>query len=173
MGNKIEGRLFANLVTNKRPLLIAGIDVGHHTSIVLLDISGKIVNITTFVNPQNSEVLEYMIKNGNVLVVSTDRSKPPSQMKKIVASISAKMILPSKNMTKKKKRLIIEAFLKKGGLLPKKRLNDHEKSALASAIFAYRKFVPSFKKLEDKFKNEEEHLLILKRELFLKMVKDI
>ncbi|MEM5871909.1 MAG: DUF460 domain-containing protein [Candidatus Aenigmatarchaeota archaeon] len=156
-------------VSFERPFIIAGVDVGKHTSIALIDISGEIIDLVTFVNLQLSEILKYLTKMGNVFVFSTDRSTPPYQIKKIAASLSAKIILPSKNMTKKKKRVIISNFIKEGGNLPKRKLNDHEKSALASAIFAYKKFRPSFKKLEDRHNGNKE-IDILRKKLFLKMI---
>jgi predicted RNase H-like nuclease (RuvC/YqgF family) len=73
-------------------------------------------------------------------------------------------------MTKKKKRMLVLDFLEE---LPK--MNDHEKSALASAIFAYKKFRPSFKKLRDRLEKEKRRYEFdkLRKDLFLKMVNDI
>jgi len=159
--------------SDKRPFLIGGIDVGLHTSIALLDLAGNVIYLDTLIHPQNADILERMIKIGNVLVLSTDRAKPPSHAKKIAASISAKMVLPAKNMTKKKKRVLVEDHLKERSDISK-RLNDHEKAALASAIFAYRRFRPGFKKLEDRLKKENEANFERKRgELFLRMTRDI
>jgi|GEM_PF-1430048 len=160
----------AKPASNGRQLLIGGIDVGLHTSLALLDLDGGIVCLDTLLHPTNSQTLEHMIDFGNVLVLSADRAKAPSNMKKIASSISAKMILPSRNMTRKKKRVAILDFLED----PPK-MNDHEKSALASAIFAYKKFRPSFKKLRDRLeKDKEQHKFEdSRKELFLKMVRDI
>jgi predicted RNase H-like nuclease (RuvC/YqgF family) len=154
----------------ERQLLIGGIDVGLHTSIALLNLDGEIVCLDTLIHAQNSQVLDHMMDFGNVLVLSTDRAKPPSQMKKLASSISAKMILPSRNMTRKKKRIAILDFLEE----PPK-MNSHEKAALASAIFAYKKFRPSFKKLRDRLEKGKEigKLTEKRKELFLKMAKDI
>lgn len=144
--------------------------MGHHTSIALLDLDGEIVCLDTLVHPQNSQVLDHIMDCGNVLVLSTDRAKPPSQMKKLASSISAKLVLPSKNMTRKKKRLLVYDFLEE---IPK--MNDHEKSALASAIFAYKKFRPNFKKLRDRLEKDKRphEFEEMRNRLFLKMVKDI
>lgn len=156
--------------TSERQILIGGIDVGLHTSIALLNLDGGIVCLDTLVHPQNSQVLNHITDCGNVLVLSTDRAKPPSQLKKIASSISAKTILPAKNMTKKKKRLLILDFLEE-----EMKMNSHEKAALASAIFAYKKFRPNFKKLRDRLEKERktEKFERKRKELFLKMVKDI
>ena len=159
----------------KRRILICGIDVGHHTSVALLDLAGNVLYLDTFVHPQNSDVLECITELGNVLVLSTDRAKPPSQVRKIAASIAAKMVLPAKNMTKKKKRILIEDYVREKEVVFESRLNDHEKAALASAIFAYRRFRPGFKKLEDRLEKEREikNLDPLRQELFLRMTRDI
>jgi predicted RNase H-like nuclease (RuvC/YqgF family) len=166
----MKGKRKTESTSNDRLLLIGGIDVGHHTSIALLNLSGGIVCLDTLIHPTNSQTLDHITDFGNVLVLSTDRAKPPSQMKKIASSISAKLVLPAKNMTKKKKRLLILDFLEE-----EMKMNDHEKAALASAIFAYKKFRPSFKKLRDRLeKNGNANDFEKSRnELFLRMVKDI
>ena len=159
----------------KRPALIGGIDVGLHTSIALLDLSGDIACLDTLVSAKNSQILEHMLDFGKIGVISTDRAKAPSQAKKIASSISAKLLLPSKNMTKKKKRLLIKDFL--GEEEENIRMNSHEKAALASAIFAYKKFRPNFKKLKDKMEkkngNKAGRFEKERKELFLKMARDI
>jgi hypothetical protein len=160
-----------------RPILIGGLDAGHHTSVALLDLGGNIVYLDTFIHPQNSQILENITEAGNVAVLSTDRARPPSQARKIAASISAKLVLPAKNMTKKKKRILVEDYIeerKDSPNLPKRRLNDHERAALASAIFAYRRFRPGFKKLEDRVEKENEaNLEKMRSQLFLMMIRDI
>ncbi|MBN2043094.1 MAG: DUF460 domain-containing protein [Candidatus Aenigmarchaeota archaeon] len=129
----------------ERRLLIGGIDVGLHTSLALLDLDGNMVSLSTMYSGHGSDILKIITEKGNVAVIATDRAKPPSGVKKIASSISAKLVLPSRNMTNKKKRIMIKDFTE-----DKVRLNSHEKASLASAIFAYKKFRPGFKKLRER-----------------------
>lgn len=153
-----------------KPLLIGGIDVGLHTGLAFLDLDGNPVCIETLKNVKNSQILDRITELGKVMVLSTDRAKIPRRMKKISSSLSAKTILPAKNMTKKKKRLLVKDFLRE-----ELKLDSHEKSALASAIFAYRRFVPNFNKLRDKLKKENklESYSSKRRLLFLRIVRDL
>jgi predicted RNase H-like nuclease (RuvC/YqgF family) len=149
---------------SSRKLLIVGIDVGLHTSLALLDLDGNVVCLDTINSPTNAEILRTILDFGDVVTVSTDRHKPPSRVKKIASSISANLVLPRKNMTKKKKRILIYDFFE-----DEPKLNSHEKSALASAIFAYKRFVPRFKKLKDRLmkENREEDFENLREKLVL------
>lgn len=164
------GKTQTKPASSDRLLLIGGIDVGLHTSVVLLDLDGELVCLDTLVHPKNSQTLDHITDCGNVLILSTDRAKVPSQLKKLASSISAKLILPAKNMTKKKKRLLILDFIEE-----EMKMNSHEKSALASAIFAYKKFRPNFKKLRDRLEKngDMKNFEKSRKDLFLKMVKDI
>jgi predicted RNase H-like nuclease (RuvC/YqgF family) len=129
-----------------KKLLIAGIDIGLHTGLALLDLEGNLICLKTQDSAKTSELINLLMDYGNVIAISVDRQIPSKKVKKISSSLSAKLILPSKNMTKKKKRILVSKFLKN----EKIRINSHERSALASAIFAYKRFKPRLKKLKDK-----------------------
>lgn len=129
-----------------KKLLIAGIDIGLHTGLALLDLEGNLICLKTQDSAKTSELINLLMDYGNVIAISVDRQIPSKNARKIASSLSAKLILPSKNMTKKKKRILVSKFLKN----EKIRINSHERSALASAIFAYKKFKPRLKKLKDK-----------------------
>lgn len=138
------------LMSDDRPLLIAGIDVGVHASVALLDLEGEIRHIATFLSPKLSDITFMISSFGNILSLSTDREKTPVQAKKIASSLGCGVISPQKNLTNKKKRILIEKHTKPDKL----KLDSHEKAALASAIFAYKKHVPRMKKLREKLEKE-------------------
>lgn len=131
--------------SSERPTLIAGIDVGLHTSLALLDLDGNIVYLDSFYSPRNCDLLRLITSHGTIAILSTDRAKPPARAKKIASALSAGLILPVRNMTKKKKRLLIRDFLEE-----KLSLDSHQRAALASAIFAFRRLRPGLKKMRDR-----------------------
>ncbi len=130
----------------KRKFLVAGIDVGVHVGIALIDIDGNIALLESLRSPTLSGVLETILRHGNVFSVSTDKQKMPSRAKKIASALGAREVSPAKNLTNKKKRILIEDFLG-DGKIP---LDSHAKAALAAAIFGYRKCTPKLKKLREK-----------------------
>ncbi len=137
-------------IEKKRPLLIAGIDVGLHTSVALLDLDGEIIFLENIYSPTLSEITNTISKHGSIISISTDRQKTPLRAKKVAASLGSNVLAPLKNMTNKKKRILIEDFTRPEKL----KLNSHRKAALASAIFAYKKYTPRLKKLREKLEKE-------------------
>jgi predicted RNase H-like nuclease (RuvC/YqgF family) len=157
-----------------RKLLIAGLDAGINTGIAIIDLDKNLLCIKTLKSPSLSDISKLLLDYGCVIAVSTDKKDPPKSVKKIASSISAELICPKKNLTKKKKRILIDDFFKDkenryfkiGSRSNSGYLSSHEKSALASAIYAYRKFTPMLKKLKDKIKDEEDYKRL--RYIFLK-----
>ncbi len=142
------------MVLSQRKFLIGGMDAGLHTSFALLDLDGNLVSLSTMHSPRTSETLVRMTETGRVVALATDRTRSPGSVKKIASSIAAKLILPSRNMTRKKKRILIKEHF--NGEAEDMSLNSHEKASLASAIFAYRRFRPGFKKLFERLEKEGE-----------------
>lgn len=136
---------FHSKTSSERPTLIAGIDVGLHTSLALLDLDGNIVYLDSFYSPRSCDLLRLITSHGTIAVLSTDRAKAPARAKKIASTLSAGLLLPVRNMTKKRKRLLIREFLEE-----KVSMDSHQRAALASAIFAFRKLRPGLKKMRDR-----------------------
>lgn len=138
-----------------RNLLVAGIDAGLNTSFALIDLDGGLVALNSLYSAAMSDILKEMTGYGDVVIVSTDRAKAPVMARKVASSISAKLVLPARNMTKKKKRMLIEEYSENTAWVRVK-LTTHEKAALASAIFAYKKLRPTINKLRDHMKKKGE-----------------
>ncbi|MBN2102024.1 MAG: DUF460 domain-containing protein [Candidatus Aenigmarchaeota archaeon] len=134
----------------ERQLLIAGIDVGLHTGVALLDLDGEIIFLESVYSPTMSYITNTISKHGNVISISTDREKTPAKARKIASALGTSILAPMKNMTNKKKRILIESFTRQEKL----KLDSHQKAALASAIFAYRNYTPRLKKLRERLEKE-------------------
>ena len=130
-------------------LLIAGVDSGTNFALSLINLERELIYLNSGKNLEK-EVLEICLKNGKVIAVSTDK-KESKKARKIAASLSAELILPKRDLPKYKKIRLIEDFLKEKKLFSGaiKKLNSHEKSSLAAALFAYKTYKQKLKKFED------------------------
>ncbi len=145
-------------------LLIAGVDSGTNFALSLINLERELIYLNSGKNLEK-EVLEICLKNGKVIAVATDK-KESKKAKKIAASLSAKLLLPKKDLSKYKKIRLIEDFFKQKRLFSgqTKKLNSHEKSSLAAALFAYKIYKQKLKKFEDEM---GEISLSLKEEFIL------
>jgi len=128
-------------------LLIAGVDSGTNFALSLINLEGELIYLNSGKNLEK-KVLEICLKNGKVIAVATDK-KESKKARKIAASLSAELILPKRDLPKYKKIRLIEDFFKEKKLLAIKKLNSHEKSSLAAALFAYKTYKQKLKKFED------------------------
>lgn len=136
-------------------LLVAGIDSGVNFALSLINLEGKLVYLNSG-KLLEELILDICLNNGKVIAVASDK-KESKKAKKIASSLSADLVLPKKDLSKKKKLQLINDF----GL---KKLNSHEKSSLAAALFAYKRYKQKLKKFEDKL---GERPLDLKEEFIL------
>ncbi len=144
-------------------LLIAGIDPGLNTGIALIDLDGNIIYLKTKKSPKNSDVLRIFLDHGKIIAIGTDTHHASKTVKKIASSLSLKVTTPIKDLTRKRKRLFISELL--GNKEKEIKMDSHQKSALSSAIYVYKKYRPTFKKLSDKIKNERDYKIL--RKLFI------
>jgi len=128
--------------------VIVGIDPGIITAISIIDINGNFVALESRRHFSKENIIEYLSRYGEPIIISCDVSNPPRLVKKISSTFNSRLILPSKNMTTKKKMKLVKRF-------EKMIKNKHERDALASAIFAYHKVLPLLRRI-DKVVRENE-----------------
>ena len=114
----------------QRELLIVGLDPGTTLAYALLDLDGNILNVKSSKQLGIKTVSLEIAKIGRPVIVASDVSPAPNSVKKFASAFGAKLIFPEENMTIKEKNYITKGY----GLE-----NKHEKDALASAIFAFKK----------------------------------
>jgi len=142
-----------------KKLLIAGIDPGTTLGYALLDLKGNAVKIKSSKQLDMSSLILEMIKEGKVVVIGTDRKKAPRFVDKLSSKIGARLIKPEEDLSVEQKR-----ELTKGEEFG----NEHEKDALASAIYAFKRIrsllikVDFYLKEHDKenIKNEVEEIVL-------------
>lgn len=118
--------------------MIAGIDPGTTTAIAVLDTDGNILSLLSKKSMTRSELNEHITRFGTPVMIATDRKPAPSLAGKLASTFSSRLIVPEENLSKRDKNRLARGFLRDSDL--EKPLNgkpnQHEKDALAAAIFA-------------------------------------
>ena len=98
-------------------VLIAGIDIGTTTAIVLLDENKRIIDNISKKNFSEKEIVSYISSKKYVVLLATDKAKIPSRIKKISARLNLGVFAPKKDIpleykkkfyTDKKLRRVLE-----------------------------------------------------------------
>jgi len=120
-------------------ILIAGIDPGTTKAYAFLDGNGKPVNLNSSKKANLGFLLREATRNGEVIIVGTDKKKCPCLVKKFAAKLGTKVIKPEQDLTIKEKNELIRNFEVKNG---------HEADALAAAVYAHKKISSLFMKID-------------------------
>lgn len=115
-----------------RAPLIIGIDPGTHTAVAIIDTSGNVVLVHSEKEFGLSEVIRKVIEAGIPVIVGTDKANTPGFIEEFSSKTGARIIHPREDLTIEEKRGVIAKYRDYIKLN-----NDHEKDALASALFAF------------------------------------
>ncbi|OKY79050.1 MAG: putative nuclease of RNase H fold RuvC/YqgF family [Candidatus Methanohalarchaeum thermophilum] len=108
--------------------MLGGVDPGTTTGIALLDLEGDVVSISSSRNCSLSDIVKYVIEEGNLLVLSTDVEPAPKAIEKLATMADAEIWEPKKSLSREEKKKITEEY---------DCSNKHEEDALAAVIKAY------------------------------------
>lgn len=151
-----EKKLNTAIISSNHTLV--GIDPGMTTALVITDLNMNILFSQSKKNFSKGEIL-YQISNfGTPILVCADVNPIPTLVKKIASSFNSKLISPSIQLDKMRKKKLIEPFLSL-------KLDNHEKDALSAISYAYGKFDDHFAKLE-KYNIPLEHTYLVKTLIF-------
>ena len=144
--------------------LIIGVDPGITAAVACLDLNGNIVEIKSGKKLGFNKMVELISQIGRPIIISTDVVYPPRLIKKLAAEYRSKIVLPNRNLKVGEKIKIVRDHFE-----DLKLENDHERDALASAIFAYEKFKPLFDKVDKVLEKEgmEGESELVKKKLVL------
>lgn len=131
-------------------LLIAGIDPGVTAAYAALNTKGELMKLKSGKHLNLSTILTELAQAGRVIVVGTDVKYSPRFVEKFCSRLGAKLVAPKEDMKIGYKKRLTEMH----------RYNDdHQRDALAAALFAYQEMKPLFKKIDFFLKKEgKEHL---------------
>ncbi len=131
-----------------RELLIVGVDPGTTLGYAVLDTKGRLLRTRSSKQLELNSMLEEVVRLGSILVIGTDKRKCPGLIEKAAAATGAKIVAPRDDLTTAEKEAIT---------LGEKTSNNHEKDALAAALYAYRETGPLLERIRKALEKEGKH----------------
>ncbi len=144
-----DGIEYRPLVT-RRDRVIVGIDPGTTTAVALTDLDGTVLDVWSSRTADTAEVIEWVIEHGRPVIVAADVEPMPETVEKIRRSFDAAGWIPERDLPVDRKlhRTREEAYD-----------NDHERDAMAAALFAFDDHEDQFERISAKvpprFEREE------------------
>ncbi len=134
----------------RRWKIIVGIDPGTTVGLAIVDLDGKLVFLKSKKGWSLEGVVSAISDHGRPIVVSTDKSSPPEFVRRISASFGSILFSPDEDINLEFKRDIARKY---------KTENDHERDALASAIYAYKRVRPKIEKIRSVMREREPEVI--------------
>ena len=139
-------------------LLIAGIDPGTVGAYALLDLDSNLISISSGRHLTQSNLTLEIIKHGKIIIIGCDVQQAPNLTAKVASSIGARVVSPDHDLKYLEKIKIVDTFLKNNKQFIKLN-NQHEKDALAAALYGLKRIKNLMKRIEDHLEqNNKEYL---------------
>ncbi|MFW5958687.1 MAG: DUF460 domain-containing protein [Natronomonas sp.] len=128
-------------LAKRRDHVIVGIDPGTTTAMAVIDLDGEVLDIHSTRTADTAEVIEWIIERGRPVVVAADVEPMPDTVEKIRRSFDAHGWRPERDLPidRKLHRTRKEAYD-----------NDHERDAMAAALFAFDSHEDQFERIAAK-----------------------
>jgi predicted RNase H-like nuclease (RuvC/YqgF family) len=115
-------------LARRRDRVFVGIDPGTTTAVALVALDGRVLDVMSTRTADTSEVIEWIIEHGRPVVVAADVTPMPDTVERIRASFDAAGWTPDSDLPiDEKQHRTREAGYE----------NDHERDAMAAALFAH------------------------------------
>lgn len=118
--------------------IIVGIDPGTTVGYAVLDTHGEILDISSHRGLSMSDLIARLSVHGLPLLIGTDKKSVPALIKKVNASVGAKIVAPKNDLSISDKK----NFSKQSS-------NDHERDSLAAAYHAYKSVRKTISKIDE------------------------
>jgi len=161
-----DGIEFEPLV-KRRDHVIVGIDPGTTTAVALVDLDGNPLDVHSTRTADRAAITEWLIERGRPLLVAADVEPMPETVEKFRRSFDAAGWKPERDLpVDEKKHRTREASWD----------NDHERDALAAALFAFDAHADQFeriaRKIPPQFDRGEVTATVLREEASVEAVVD-
>ncbi|WP_160135275.1 DUF460 domain-containing protein [Halococcus salsus] len=135
-----DGIVFEPLA-KRRDHVVVGIDPGTTTAVAIVGLDGGVLDVLSTRTADTAQVIEWIIERGRPVVVAADVERMPSTVEKIRRSFSAAGWVPETDLPvdEKQHRTREEGYD-----------NDHERDALAAALFAFDDYESRFERIARK-----------------------
>jgi predicted RNase H-like nuclease (RuvC/YqgF family) len=128
-------------LAKRRDFVVVGIDPGTTTAVSLLDLDGNVLDVWSTRTADTAEVIEWIIEGGRPVIVAADVEPMPETVEKIRRSFDAAGWIPQSDLPVDRKlhRTRKESYD-----------NDHERDAMAAALFAFDAHEDQFDRIAEK-----------------------
>jgi predicted RNase H-like nuclease (RuvC/YqgF family) len=125
-------------LVQRRDHVVVGIDPGTTTAVALLDLDGAVLDVWSTRTADTAAVIEWIIEHGRPVIVAADVEPMPETVEKIRRSFDAAGWVPEQDLPVDEKlhRTREQAYD-----------NDHERDAMAAALFAFDDHADQFERV--------------------------
>ena len=125
-------------LAKRRDHVLVGIDPGTTTAVAICDLEGGVLDVLSTRTADMAAVIEWIIERGRPVVVAADVTPMPSTVEKIRRSLAAAGWVPDSDLPidEKQHRTREEGYE-----------NDHERDAMAAALFAFDAYEERFERI--------------------------
>ena len=125
----------------KKPIIV-GYDPGTTAALAIINTKGEILFLKSKKGFKKGEVIDIITDTGKPLLIAGDRRPLPKSVEKMARTLGCRPFYPKKSLSIVEKNWIIRKFMNEVK-------DDHEKDALASALYAFRHYSRLFKRTHD------------------------
>ncbi|WP_114578248.1 DUF460 domain-containing protein [Saliphagus sp. LR7] len=128
-------------LAKRRDHVLVGIDPGTTTAVAIVSLSGEVLDVRSSRTGDHADVIEWIVERGRPVVVAADVTPMPETVEKIRRSFDAAAWTPDSDLPidEKQHRTRDEAYE-----------NDHQRDAMAAALFAVDDHADQFERIARK-----------------------
>ncbi len=134
-------------LAKRRDHVVVGVDPGTTTAVAVVSLDGSVLDVASSRTNDTAEVTEWIIEHGRPVVVAADVTPMPETVEKLRRSFSAAGWEPERDLPvdEKKHRTREHAYD-----------NDHERDAMAAALYAFDAHESQFDRVAEKVPPQHE-----------------